>query len=997
MNRFSRAREYSKPTSPFDMNFIGQAMAYKQSRVDANKALIQDTIDNIMSLTIDKPEARDYLYGRVEQMVNSVNAYSGSDLSNDNVARNISAYINNAMDETVLNAYAGTMEGRKMEQYYDQLMRDDPDRYNERNKAFAMDPYYQWLRDGKAGSRLAPLQVSNYVDYSKEAQDVLKQMREAQKNGMEWQYPDPDNPGYMVTKKIDKMTSDEVQQAITNSLSPGAKKQMLVDGWYMANTQPDAFTPEALSQYVSSVNSDYDRDKAALRAQMAGSVGDPARYDELRRSYDILDEKRTSFNNTARQIFSTGNIEQMGTFMVENNFLRGMGQTWAYDKSSIKMENDPSYWSKKNYERGVAKDQADAAYRLEDLALKREELTLSMALKKSQIDLNQAKAMNLMNGNSGESSGNYSGVGVSVNTPMTTSGDLLPADKRVGAEIKTSLSERDNSVVGLRNSLSDKARADIDSWISKVKQESPDEYYGLSDNEMFIKYFDENGGFANEYLQGNNSMLYLQEAKKFSRDLDIPMKVANEYRDYQRQTANDYVSKAEELLKGDLKDELIVDRSGNFVRAGEVGDLPSGAYLANILAGDFMTNVLESSTLPSVTGTSLALPNGGVAYKISAEKVNSPSMISYLKEISELVGEDVSVEDVFVLNKTGEYYEVSDSDSYTATMFRTIINKSYRGRPGVTAFANDPLIENSEARTIAKSINNPSMFEEISQKYINTIVTPMGKVVSEKAPQKSAERTFYLKLYELYSGMSDPDLIKEMEDNKNKTAVLTSVVDPNTNTTTYGIYMNGDPSNMVAVDKGTLLRNGIDVDASRDIPIEKMSPRYNSVKLASSTNDMYAEFVQGLTGSTGFASKTELQNTLLDEYPELFTVATEQGLAATQFGQEAINMASNIDKLGVEVQGYSNGGKKGVKVLLYDNRKDESSRTPIYSYTLPGVSSASTVQDWLDACPQYFVLQALRNSLNEYQAGLKRGNTSAKSSWNSIYGTVMKGNNNAGQ
>lgn len=1011
MNRFSRAREYSKPVSPFDMNFIGQAMAYKQSRVDANKALIQDTIDNIMGMTIDKPEAREYLYGRVEQLVNNVNAYRNTDLSNDSVARNISSYINNAMDETVLNAYAGTMEGRKMEQYYDKLMLEDPERYNERNKAFAMAPYYRWLQDGKAGSRLAPLQVSNYVDYSKQAQDVLKQMREAQKGGMEWRYQDPDNPGYFITKNIDKMTADEVQQAVYNSMSPEARKQIYIDGWYMANTQPQAFTPEALNQYVSGINRDYDRDKAALRAQMAGAVGDKQRYEELRRSYDILDDRRTSFNNKARQIFSSGNIEDMGAFMVENNFLRGMGQTWAYDKSSTKMENDPSYWNKKRLEWDMSKAQIDAVYRKEDLNIrrerlgfereeldfKREQLALDTEYKRSQIDLNRAKAMKTLSGvsdgNEGAGVGNYAGVGVSVNTVMDASGDLLPADKRVAAELKTYTDDRDKNVMNLTNALTPEAKSDVNAWISKAREESPGQYASLSDQEMVIKYFDENGGFANEYLQRNNALSYLQNAKRATRYLDAPLKIANEYQDYQAAMISDNKDRAAEII-ANSDDIVVVGYDGEIVPVSKAAYLSGGELLANALAEDFIIN---SSSIETNLGLFSSKPL--FLNRLDVDKVNSPSMVSYFKQISRLVGEDVSIDDIFVPDETGRYYEISDSDSYVAKLMRGVSAMRAAGRKRPVGSQGIPRLPLNIAgvREIASLINNPSEFDSLSNKYINTLVTPLGQAVSEKAPAESAEREFYIDLHTLYSNIADPGAVEKMEKNPNKTAALASVVDPNTGSVAYGIYMNGDQRNMVAVDAATLKRSGIDIEATRKTPVDKMTPAYNSVKLAASTNDIYAEYISGLTGATGFASKTEIQNSLLDEYPNLLSISTPQGLAATDFGREAINLVENIEKIGVGIEGYANGSSRGVRVSLYDNSKDESSRVPVYTFNIPGIEWGDTAQDWLDACPQYFVLQGLRNTLDEYRIGVGRGNLSAKSAWDSIYRITTKGNGNGRQ
>lgn len=1039
MNRFSRAREYSKPVSPFDMNFIGQAMAYKQNKVDANRALIQDTIDTIMSMDIAKPEAKQYLYTRVQDMVNNVNSYRDSDLSNDGVARNISAYINNAIDDTVLNAYAGTMEGRKLEQYYDRQMLEDPEHYNERNKAFALAPFYKWQQDGNPGSRLAPLQVSNYVDYNKQAQDVLKQMREAQKNGMEWQYPDPNDTGYMITKKIDKMTPAEVQQAIYNSMSPEARKQIYIDGWYMANTQPDSFTPEALSNYVSGINGDYDRNKAALRAQMAGAVGDSQRYDELRNSYDLLDEQRTAFNNQARQIFSSGNIEQMGAFMVENNFLRGMGQTWSYDKSSIKMENDPSYWNRMNYQQRLVEDQRNAAKIAVDLKLKETKISADikakerslniqeqlaaadMGLKQSQIELNAAKAAKLAKeGKGGGKTGangltDYSGLGVVTDAELSKMGDGITAEDYVQGRINQFSSSIKDNVTKILTDIKPADREALNAWIEEAKSSGDPEYTGLSNEDMVVAYFDKNGGAANEMLTNGNALDSYSNIKDFQVQMDKPMKVIKEFDAYQ----NDVLSEAEDVILNmdenrkfpyiSSNGEIWRDRIG-YLRGKEDFEQKKGRYLANMLGYEYLNEISGLSANARFDAQRTLGIDVDVRKAIDVEKASKPAMTNLLNKIAEYNGEHVNFEDVFV-DTEGKGWAIKseeEGEPYTVKMLRdlweyklkddeqTSLGNALKGPLYGTISAlregDDPV------KDLVKRATDPKVFADLANEYVQER-TPKKMTVSKKAEDKD-EKEFYDKLFGLYGaiGEADPYIssLSKFQKAKAKTPDSVSIMEDAMadGSIGYSIYINGDPSNRVPVPARTLAENGINIASDTFIKTKDLDLRKAKVNVGSNTNSVYSKHLIN-TGVGGIASKPEIMNTLLDSYPEIFRApATDStGVASyvpTPMGEEAIEMANGVDKFEVGAEGYTSNGVPGIKVYLYDASQKDEQKTPVYQYTLDGVEYANETLKRLSICPQYFVVKGYEMAIGTYKAGAARGTQAGKTDWDRMLKVVRK-------
>lgn len=1029
MNRYSKERQYTTPRSPYDMDFIAQAMAYKQSKMDANRAMIQQNIDNIVGLDIDKPESREYLNKRVEQLLANVNQYGAVDLSSDGIARNIASYVSSAIDDTVINAYAGTMEGRKMEKYYDDLMINDPNKYNERNKAFAMTPYYQWLQDGQAGSRLAPLQVSNYVDYREEAENVLKQVREAQKSGQEIQYPDPNNPGYMITEKIDQMTEDQVQQIAYNMMSEGAKKQMYIDGWYMSQTQPELFTNDALSGYVNTFNQSFDRKKDAIRAEMAGAISDPRRYNELYAAYQTLIDKRESFNTRARQIFGSGDASQMGAFMVENNFLNGLAKTWAYSNSTKKYSEDGAYWKRLEYERNVWKDQENAALQREKLKLAKEAEKRQQAVAEAQINKLNAQAAKALNESGGKGSVggtgiNLTDVGTVVNEAVNTSGELVPGEEYVTNRINKAREDREDSVIKLVQSLDPTNRRELQAWIEDKKASGDPEFTNLSDSEMALAYFDKNGGAANPMLSYGDARTAYLSAKESELVSRSALKAVDDFSNYQNG------------ILGDVRSKAGVNNFATpaLALAGFVDHAFSNVAQEYVSAQD---KLKEDTGLNIPIGTPyMPVEARFVGYEFDSDKIESPSMTSLIRNIGEMYGyNNLTTSDVFD-KVDGHYYLKKDnSNPVIAGLKRITEEKVARDTSvnlgnvlgsaaplvgsmfgpsgqGVMALASAArgayLLSKSSLELeadkmgygddVVQSINelyNKSTYDQIADDAIRTMTTPLGYIVNNDAKIDSDQRKVYNTLMNLYKNAANLGLKTQSEVDKfignQRSVVATSVVD-NDGNIKYGLYINGDKSTLVEIDKQTLINNNIAIDEGNLFPVESIPHTERGVFFPDINDVDYARQIAGMTGLAAITSKVDMFNDIADSYANIFKAVVNEDTGEynlTPMGHELEELVLGADKFDVGIQGYKSSGISGLKVFLYDKSQPASSRQPIYQYSMQ-LDSGNEAYRWLQACPQYYIYRAYNMMINQYIATKSRGSEAGKEGFNKALSVVRR-------
>lgn len=1011
MNRYSKERQYTTPRSPYDMDFIAQAMAYKQSKMDANRAMIQQNIDNIVGLDIDKPEAREYLNKRVEQLLANVNQYGAVDLSSDGIARNIASYVSSAIDDTIINAYAGTMEGRKMEKYYDDLMINDPNKYNERNKAFAMAPYYQWLQDGQAGSRLAPLQVSNYVDYREEAENVLKQVREAQKSGQEIQYPDPNNPGYMITEKIDQMTEDQVQQIAYNMMSEGAKKQMYIDGWYMSQTQPELFTNDALSGYVNTFNQSFDRKRDAIRAEMAGAISDPRRYNELYAAYQTLIDKRESFNTRAQQIFGSGDAAQMGAFMVENNFLNGLGKTWAYSNSQIKYEKDGAYWAEKDHEFKVLKAQQDAA-------IEREKMNRDNELNKAKINYYNAKAAKEL-GQVGSGGGNLSDVATRYNEVVSTSGELQRSTDYISSLMESATKSKIDNTNRLMRSLKKEDQKLVQQWIDEKKENGGGEYKNLSQDEMVRRYFNENGGASNEMLSNGDARTNYLALKEAELNESTAMGAINGYMDFQKEVLSSLDEKTFYFSTFDLlrlmSNEVNTSKEGTLyfmLDKDKVNSVKNRALVQNIsdMIGVEMeyngygnplitiaywhnpyTKEYLNTGAPGLSGLNMSGIGSNVAGSTAGGVLSGGILGGALGAV---VGGIGAVPGATFGGLTGAVVGAGTGlVSGFAEQYEKMGSKLYSHL--LDKYNGDKDAADAEYANIMR-VRDDKEYENIADDYVRNMKTPLGYIINNDAKLDSEKRKQFNTLTDLYiqkRNVSEAEKTNIRNRIGERGIVATVVLSGEDNKDmVYGLLINGDPTTFVEIDKGTLAANGIKIDETNPIPAENIRHTESNVFFPGKNDFDYAKLIARTTGLTAITSKTDMFKSIVNNDRSLFMVPSvnpDDKPRLTQVGSEIEELVIGADKFAVGIEGYKANGIPGIRVFIYDKAQQEGLRQPIYQYSIE-VEEGNESYKWLYLCPQYYLYRAYNMMIDEYKSTLEMGSESGKESINKALNVVRR-------
>ena len=130
-SQYSILRQYAPYVSPYNIDLVKDVMMYKQQKVDAAREKIYTQVDYLMGQEIDKPEARAYMEDKMSGVIANINQkFKGVDLSSDGVTRAIQGEISSVLDDTVINAIAGTKEGKRVMKEIESIKQNHPELYS---------------------------------------------------------------------------------------------------------------------------------------------------------------------------------------------------------------------------------------------------------------------------------------------------------------------------------------------------------------------------------------------------------------------------------------------------------------------------------------------------------------------------------------------------------------------------------------------------------------------------------------------------------------------------------------------------------------------------------------------------------------------------------------------------------------------------------------------------------------------------------------------------
>lgn len=949
-SQYSILRQYQPYVSPYNLDLIKDVMLYKQGKVDVNRERINQQIDLLMGQTIAKPEARAYFENKMSGVLNRVNdMYRGADLSSDGVVRHIQGEISEVLDDTIINAIAGTKAGQQMMDYIHEVQMNDPGKYSAMNAYNALKPYYNWLNDGKAGSRLAPLNYTPYTDYNKELRDNMQVIMKSHK-GTTYQVPVTDkdgNPtGAMMEVTRDAMTPQQVADAAMAGLSPNARVQMQIEAEYLADSNPQAFSLSAMMGYTQQMISQQDQYIKYLNAEIMGAGSDTNKEallkNELNKVKSDLAYMQQSYKN-----LSSGNYSPIvgAAMVVENNFKQNAANMYAYDNSTMKMDKDPVYWAKKDYDEKVRGNnirleiaRSLAEYRNASLRYNMMNDEADRELRRESLEIQRLRAMNQAAGNSGggrSGSRSVSLEGLRAGTSGTVSTGAVNTDD---IDIEKWHSDKFNDVYSrltsnsaiLQNTIGSDNMGNINGYINTKMSDPTSGYGNLSKDEQVLKYIKENGGLSNPIFDNLSSeertraVAAYQAALQAERDMDV---------------INDMLTEENNIINNSyrtLYDSMYPGESGN--NQNNAFDF-FGRGMNSIMSADGSNDPTRSITQSVYTPRNV--------YNIIKRAEGLVDAIGYSGLDKDALKSDIR--NMFVQREDGSF----------------VINQNYNG---VSPWYNEYIRNSRRIGYLPSSEREDvqSQIDDVRRKYIdlqsNPIIT-FDLNVSSTSPEYY-ESSNVRKLYETKAGVgldTATSITVQKSSLKGDDGSDIYVLTP------VGKSKNGadyEPIEVSSADLGRYVNIGEGGDA---IDVGGYDSGMRSLSFSKSTQTWYPRMLQARGYDPMYANTESVLKNLTDsltQYGTGFNDSAEnpdpRRIVLIRAAQTILN---NYNKFNIRVKGYDDFGM-GYNVYLYGVENGERPEE-LMSYTSPTTAYADAIDSELGVAPQIQFVNFLNAAISE--------------------------------
>lgn len=352
------------PTRPVEaMLRVGM---YKQQKFDEGLKKIQDNIDNVAGLDVVRPEDKEYLQSKLNQLGGQISNMAGGDFSNFSLVNSVNGMTNQIVkDPAIMNAVSNTAKYKKDLTTVDKL--NSEGKWAPSNQAAFKKDVNNWFQGGQDATYNA--NVSPYVDTTKEATGIVTAM--AKDYTTEDVVFDYNEAGQIVgvrdaltRTKIEGITPQKIQTALKTGLSPQAWRQLSIDGQYK-------YSSVSSNAFVNDLNSSYQERFAKItsrRDMLEGmlpnvTVAEQTRLGNLIKELDLQATDLKSEYNKISSGFASGDVENAKAQYYTMNWLDATSNAMSSKGESLTYHTNP-YKDQQNFNRRMNQDAYFAKKRL---------------------------------------------------------------------------------------------------------------------------------------------------------------------------------------------------------------------------------------------------------------------------------------------------------------------------------------------------------------------------------------------------------------------------------------------------------------------------------------------------------------------------------------------------------------------------------------------------------------------------------------------------------
>lgn len=316
--------------------------------------ITQAAVNTLRGFDIAKPEARQYLENKIQEMKGEVNTVSGnfSDRRLVNQITGLAGQIGN--DPIVQNGIASTAALRKGQAEIEQAKKEG--KYSIENEWDFIDQATKWMNDKDYTSKFN-YQYTPYTDVRKKVMDVIKTL---EANGEIVQNPfvtdargnvQFDNNGQpilnydIIEKHYKGKSADRIINAITASLDSNDYKQLGISGRYANRGVPPISLKEDLDKFYSDQKMSIVNAIAELEIDKVINKDNPEYQKEVEKRIEGYENqlKKHDLDYTSDLQTLSASPDTIKSRLYVNSFLRGISQAFASEERWTKYLDNPAF------------------------------------------------------------------------------------------------------------------------------------------------------------------------------------------------------------------------------------------------------------------------------------------------------------------------------------------------------------------------------------------------------------------------------------------------------------------------------------------------------------------------------------------------------------------------------------------------------------------------------------------------------------------------------
>ena len=348
--------------SPYVQTLPVEAMAkvgmYKQERYDQGVQKIQQSIDNVAGLDIARPEDKQYLQSKLNQLGSQLSMVAGGDFSNFALVNSVNGMTNQIVkDPRVMRDVSNTAKYKKDLTNVEKLNTEG--KWAPSNQAAFQKDVNKWFQGGEDANYSS--NISPYVDVTKESVNIIKAL--ASKVTTNDVAVEQDSKGNYVIydaitrRKVEGISKERIATALKTGLSPQAYRQLAIDGQYKySGTSPD--------QYISDINSTYQKNFTELTAKREELTSvlnslSPSQQTQVNQRIEEIDRAAVQLKQEYDSLssgFENGDVENSQAQYYTMNFLENTSNAYASKTESTTYHTSP-FKTQDNFERNMQQTQ----------------------------------------------------------------------------------------------------------------------------------------------------------------------------------------------------------------------------------------------------------------------------------------------------------------------------------------------------------------------------------------------------------------------------------------------------------------------------------------------------------------------------------------------------------------------------------------------------------------------------------------------------------------